>query len=223
MGYAQSELKFGATMVTPQFLNVSGENGLPLQSIRPTGDDVSDNVVIQLLDASGYTIDGASYMWINWAGDSYDQEAWVDDSDYTIKEGVTFAPGQGLWVYGSKAGQGLQTAGKVSGEDVSVQLKFGATATGNPFPVSVALQDIVPTGVDVSDNVVIQLLDASGYTVDGASYMWINWAGDSYDQEAWVDDSDYTIKEGVTSAPGQGLWVYGSSDSQYIRFPAPEL
>ena len=210
-------------MVTPQFLNVGADSAIPLQSIRPTGEDTSDNVVIQLLDAYGYTIDGASYMWINWAGDDGNQEAWVDDSDYTIKEGVSFTPGQGLWVYGSASGQGFQTAGSVGKNDVTVQLRFGATATGNPFPTTLELQDIVPSGEDVSDNVVIQLLDAYGYTIDGASYMWINWAGDNGDQEAWVDDSDYTVKEGVSFEPGQGLWVYGSSDSQYVTFPAPEL
>lgn len=196
---------------------------MQLQSITPVGEDVSDNVVIQLLDAYGYTIEGASYMWINWARDNGDECAWVDDSDYTIKEGVAFAPGQGLWVYGTGAGQAIQTSGEVNMDDVSVQLRFGATATGNPFPVSLDLQDIIPEGDDCSDNVVIQLLDAYGYTIDGASYMWINWAGDNGDECAWVDDSDYTIKEGVTFAPGQGLWVYGTSEAQFIRFPAPEL
>ncbi len=194
-------------------------DGLALQSIKPTGDDTSDNVFIQTLDAYGRTV--ASYGWINWAGANSDQSAWVDDS-YAIVNGVTFAPGQGLWVMtNSEAEQAVQTAGKVGTLDISVALRFGGTATGNPFPTTVNLQDILPVGDDTSDNVFIQTLDAYGRTV--ASYGWINWAGANSDQSAWVDDS-YAIVEGVTFAPGQGLWVMTNSEAeQFIKFPAPEL
>ena len=219
MGYAQSELQPGATMTTPQFLNVGSSEAMPLQSIKPTGDDTSDNVNIQLLDTYGRTL--VTYLWVNWAGDEGDQEAWVDDDEFAIVEGVTFAPGQGLWVTGSSSAQGFQTAGSVGKSDVSVQLTSGATGLGNPFPVAIDLQDIIPQGDDTSDNVNIQLLDTYGRTL--VTYLWVNWAGDEGDQEAWVDDDEFAIVEGVTFAPGQGLWVTGSSDSQYLRFPAPEL
>ena len=192
---------------------------MPLQSIIPIGDDTSDNVSIQTLDAYGYTV--ANYLWVNWAGDNGDQEAWVDDSEFAIVEGVTFAPGAGLWVGGSTDTQAIQTAGQVGLSDVVVALRFGSTATGNPYPVPLKLQDIIPVGEDTSDNVSIQTLDAYGYTV--ANYLWVNWAGDNGNQEAWVDDSEFAIVEGVTFAPGAGLWVTGSSDAQAIRFPAPEL
>ena len=192
---------------------------MALQSIKPTGSDTSDNVFIQTLDAYGRTV--ANYGWINWAGNSGDQEAWVDDS-YQIVSNVTFAAGQGLWVMtNSEETQAIQSAGKVGAGDVSVELRFGGIATGNPFPVEVNLQDIVATGTDTSDNVFIQTLDAYGRTV--ASYGWINWAGESGDQEAWVDDS-YQIVTGVKFAAGQGLWVMtNSEEAQAIRFPAPEL
>jgi hypothetical protein len=219
VGYAQSDLKFGNTLATPQFLNISTDTATPLQSIIPVGDDTSDNVALQTLDAYGYT--AANYLWVNWAGDSGDQEAWVDDEEFQIVEGVSFAPGAGLWVTGSSTDQSIQTAGAVGKSDVVVQLRFGNTAVGNPFPVSVDLQDIIPEGDDTSDNVALQTLDAYGYTV--ANYLWVNWAGDSGDQEAWVDDEEFQIVEGVSFAPGAGLWVTGSSDQQSIRFPAPEL
>ena len=190
---------------------------MSLQSIRPVGDDVSDNVVIQTLDFAGRTVD--SYAWINWAGESFDQEAWVDDS-FTIVEGVEFTPGTGLWVQGLSGEQGIQTAGKVGTNDVVVTLRNGGTVTGNPFPVTINLQDILPEGNDVSDNVVIQTLDFAGRTVN--SYAWINWAGESFDQEAWVDDN-FAIVEGVEFAPGTGLWIQGMSTDQTVRFPAPEL
>ena len=86
-------------MVTPQFLNVGSNSAMPLQSIIPTGDGVSDTVVIQTLDQYGYTVD--SYAWIDWAGENSDEEGWVDDN-FEIVEGVTFAAGQGLWVEGSR-------------------------------------------------------------------------------------------------------------------------
>ena len=206
-------------MVSPQFLNIGTSTATPLQSIRPVGDSLSDNVVVQTLTPYGYT--ATAYMWIDYAGESGNQEAWVDPDTYEIVEGVTFEPGQGLWVQGSESGQSLQTAGKVGASDVTVTLREGATGTGNPFPVSVALQDILPSGTDLSDNVVIQTLTPYGYTA--AAYMWIDYAGESGNQQAWVDPDTYEIVSDVTFAPGQGLWVQGSSSAQSITFPAPEL
>lgn len=197
-------------MATAQFVNIASGD-MPLESIRPTGDDVADNVAIQTLDAYGYTL--SNYDWNDWAAD---EPCWVD-GDFNPVKGVTFAPGQGLWVFGSTASQGIQTAGKVGISDVLVQLKSGGTATGNPFPTTIALQDIVPMGDDVADNVAIQTLDAYGYTV--ANYDWNDWAAD---KPCWVD-GDFNPVEGVEFTPGQGLWVFGSSESQYLRFPAPEL
>ena len=217
MGYAQNGLKVGASMTTPQFVNIGSNESFPLQSIIPTGDNLSDNVFLQTLDAYGRTVD--SYNWIDWAGPDSDQEAWADD-DGNIIEDVTFEPGQGLWIYGVSADQSIQTAGKVGTSDVTVTLLAGAVGAGNPFPVAINLQDILPEGEDLSDNVFIQTLDAYGRTVD--SYNWIDWAGPDSDQEAWADD-DGNIIEDVTFEPGQGLWIYGTSTSQSIRFPAPEL
>ena len=139
-------------MVAPQFLPVSGEN-IALESIAPTGDDVADNVAIQTLDAFGRTVD--TYSWNDWVAET---ACWVND-DFEEVTGVTFPAGQGLWVFGSASTQGLQTAGKVGKEDVSVQLQNGATGTGNPFPVAIDLNDIIPTGDDVADNVAIQTLE----------------------------------------------------------------
>ena len=197
-------------MATAQFANI-GTEATPLQSIVPTGDDTSDNVYIQTLTAGGYTLD--TYSWNDWAAD---EPCWVDDN-YENVEGVTFAPGQGLWVQASSAGQGIQSAGRVRGNDVSVSLRGGFTAAGNPFPMPVDLQDIIATGDGTSDNVYIQTLTAGGYTLD--TYSWNDWAAD---EPCWVDDN-YEKVEGVTFEPGQGLWIQGSSTEQAIVFPAPEL
>ena len=102
-------------------------------------------------------------------------------------------------------------------KDVSVALRFGYTLLGNPFPVAVALQDIVAEGEACSDNVSISTIDSFGGLV--ATYTWNDWAADN---ACWVDDS-YTPVEGVSIAPGQGLWAGASAATQAIRFPAPEL
>ena len=204
-------------MATPQFVNVGASTSIDLQSLKAVGEDASDSVFIETLDSNGFMVD--TYSWIDYAGDEGDQEAWVD-GDYEIVTDVSFEPGQGLWIQGGSAAQAVQSAGKVSRSDLSVQLCSGFTATGNPFPTTVDLQDIIPVGDDVSDSVFIETLDEHGFMVD--TYSWIDYAGDEGDQEAWVD-GDYEIVTDVTFAPGQGLWVQGGSNTQYLRFPAPEL
>ena len=212
VGYAQSGLKSGATMVTPQFMNVSAEE-MPLTSIVPTGDDLSDNVNIQTLNNAGYTV--KSYTWNDWM---YDDACWVDDDTFEAAENVSFAFGQGLWTVGSSSDQGVQSAGRVCKDDAVMQLQSGATGIGNPFPVPVALTDIIPEGDDLSDNVNIQTLNNAGYTVK--SYTWNDWM---YDDACWVDDDTFEAAEDVTFIAGEGLWVVGSSNTQYLRIPAPEL
>jgi len=202
------------TLLTPQFMPISGEE-IALESLVATGDGASDNVQIQTLDAYGRTVDGCDYTWVDYVAE---YPCWVD-GDYTEVEGVSFTAGQGLWIYGSTADQGVQTAGKVGKNDVTVTLRKGAIGTGNPFPTYVALQDILAEGDDVVDNVNIKILDAYGRTVDGCDYTWVDYVADD---PCWVD-GDYTIVEDVSFAPGQGLWVYGSSTTQTLRFPAPEL
>ena len=198
-------------MLTPQFLNIGSSGSMPLDLITPTGDDTSDNVAIQTLNAAGQTVD--TYTWNDYM---YAAPCWVND-DFEQVSGVVFAAGAGLWTYGSAVGQGIQTAGVVGTEDVVVQLKPGATATGNPFPTTLTLDEIVPEGGDTSDNVAIQTLNAAGQTVD--TYTWNDYM---YDNPCWVND-DFEQVSGVKFAAGTGLWVYGSSTAQYLRFPAPEL
>ena len=103
MGYAQDGLISGSKMLTPQFLGM-GQSALSLQSLKATGDSTSDNVSIQTLDSFGNAVD--TYIWCDWAGDESDQKAWSDGSGAII-EGVTFEPGQGLWVQGSSDRQSI--------------------------------------------------------------------------------------------------------------------
>ena len=198
-------------MAAPQFINIGAAADIQLDSLIPTGEDTSDNVEIQLLTAGGNT--ESYYTWNDWM---FGKACWVD-ADLNEATGVTFAPGQGLWVMGASAAQGLRSSGAVGTNDVVVALRNGGTATGNPFPVAVSLNDIIPTGDDISDNVEIQILTPGGNT--DSFYTWNDWM---YGSPCWVD-ANLNDATGVTFAPGQGLWVMGSSESQGIRFPAPEL
>lgn len=87
-------------MVTPQFVGIESD-GLDLQSLKANGDETSDNVYIQTLDAYGRTL--TSYGWNDWATE---EACWVND-DYEKVEGVTFTPGLGLWVQGTSTSQAL--------------------------------------------------------------------------------------------------------------------
>ena len=218
VGYAQSGLRNGASLTSAQFTNVTGDQ-FDLENFIPTGDDVYNAVAINTIDAYGFVT--ATYTWTDAGGEGWDTpNVWVDD-DNNIVENVKFAPGQGLWVNGADTAQGLQSAGKVSKVDVAVQLQNGATLCGNPFPVSVALNDIYPTGDDVYNAVAINLLDEYGFVT--ATYTWTDAGGEGWDTpDVWVDD-DNNIMENVTFAPGQGLWVNGASGTQYLNIPAPEL
>ena len=103
VGYAQSGLKNGATMVAPRFLNVGSEGAMPLVSLTPTGGDLSDNVAVQTLDAAGYTVD--NYMWADWMGDD---PCWIDGVFNIVDDSAMFEPGQGLWVYGTSTDQSIR-------------------------------------------------------------------------------------------------------------------
>lgn len=208
VGYAQSGLRENGTLVVPQFIPVANTE-IPLDTLVATGDDVND-VQVQTLDEYGRTVD--SYTWNDYM---YDNACWVND-DMEEVTGVSFPAGQGFFVLGSSTSQALQSAGKVGTSDITVRLRENATLTGNPFPVSVALQDIVATGDDVN-SVQIQTLDEYGRTVD--SYTWNDYM---YDDACWVND-DMEEVTGITFAPGQGLFVLGSTTEQFLRFPAPEL
>ena len=210
VGYGQNSLRFGYCLMTPQFVGVGG-NQIALDALTASGTDASDNVVLSTVDEYGTAVD--SYSWNDWALSS---ACWINDS-YEKIEGVTVVPGMAFWTSGSDASQVIQSAGEVGTSDVVVNLRFGYTLVGNPFPVDVALQDIVAGGDEASDNVTMSTIDEYGTAID--TYSWNDWALDS---ACWINDS-YEKIEGVSIAPGVGLWTSGSNSSQYIRIPAPEL
>lgn len=202
-------MRSGAKIVTAQFLDVS-KNEVSLKSLVPVGEDLDWNIEIQVLDNGGRTIEDQDYMWV-------DGDGWCTPDGDPITEDIKFAPGQGLCLYGSlDEDQGLQSAGAVGTLDVVVALRDGGIACGNPFPIAVDLNDILPQGDEIDWTVEIQMLDNGGSTIDSQDYMWV-------DGDGWCTPDGDPITEKVTFAPGQGFWVYGSSEDQSLRFAAPEL
>lgn len=216
VGYAQSNLDtdYGAVMTSAQFTDVASTDGsISLSAIKPVamaGVETGYLVEIQLLDNAGYTTED-SYLW---NGSAWEAATGADVST------ITFAPGQGLWVMSSIGeAAGLQSSGKVGAIDVDFALDedYGAAAIGNPFPTSIALNDIVPIvgeGIDAAYLIEIQILDNAGYTTEN-SYLW---NGTVWEAASGADVST------ITFAPGQGLWVMSSIGAPAsLRFPAPEL
>lgn len=210
VGYGQNGIRSGYSLVTAQFTGIGGTSA-PLDALSAIGDEASDNVALSTVDEFGTAID--TYTWNDWAATT---PCWVNDS-YEPVTGVTVTPGMAFWVGGSSNSQGVQSAGEVGVEDVVVSLRSGYTLVGNPFPVSIALQDVVAGGDEAADNVALSTIDEFGTAID--TYTWNDWAAA---EPCWVNDS-YEPVEGVTFAPGEGLWAGGSNNSQYVRFPAPEL
>ena len=196
-------------MTGAQFLDCGSTEAIALANIKPiattmSADELAGSVEIQTLDNAGRTVD--SYVW-NGAG-------WEGDDE------TTFAPGTGLWVFnyiGDSDVVSLQTSGKVGTSDIAVALDgdYGAAGIVNPFPVQVALADIVPqcetmTVDELAGSVEIQTLDNAGRTV--GSYVW--------NGEGWEGDDNTVF------APGAGLWVFnyiGDAAEVTLRIPAPEL
>ena len=214
VGYASNELRYGSIGLVPQFVSTSGGE-IDLQDIK-CNDAASDSVSFKILNNIG--IGGDSYFWINWYGDNGDESCWVD-GEFNKVEGMKIQPGQGMWVAGDSSDQIFQSAGQVSKSDVVVQLRYGSTMTGNPTPVEIDLQDIVCSD-NCSDSVSFKVLNNIG--IGGDSYFWINWYGDNGDESCWVD-GEFNKVEGMKIQPGQGLWIAGDNDEQFVTFPGVEL
>lgn len=205
VGYANYELAQGFVMTSPQFRSISSSGGYNVKDIVANGADLN-SISIQTLDTAGRT--DKSFVWNDWM---YETACWVDDNldvaDYTLAEGAS------VWVQGA-SGYTIQTAGEVATSDVTVELADGFVAVGNPFPVSVNIQDLIATGADLND-ISIQTLDVAGRT--DKSFIWNDWM---YDSPCWVDDD--MNEANYQLAPGEGMWIQGK-EGYTIRIPAPEI
>ena len=217
VGYQTKSLQAGSTMTGATFLPVAG-NGVDIQSIFPTGDNIdAGDVNIQTLDAFGRT----ENMYTYYGEGEFDDGAaagWYTDDGLAI---VSFAPGQGLWVAAPDGDTTITYSGTVGKADVTVELlQGGSTATANMMPVAIFIQDIIPAGdnIDFGD-VNIQTLDAFGRTEN----MYTYYGEGEFDDGAaagWYTDDGLA---NVSFEPGQGLWVASPDAPTSLQFPAPEL
>ncbi len=201
-------------MLAPQFLSVNGGD-TKLSDIKPIGTNipVEGELAIQILTSNGTT--DKTYYW--WDLPEEEMVGWHDNTDTPVD--ATFKAGQGLWVYGTNSDTSLQFSGLVAGQDITVLLCKNFTALGNPYPVDVKLSEILPEGseIPVEGELAIQLLTSNGAT--DKTYYW--WNLPEEEMVGWHDNTDTPVDD--TFTPGQGLWVYSTSDTnQYLRFPAPE-
>ena len=118
-------------------------------------------------------------------------------------------------------GFGLESANVVG--YASNELRYGSIGLVSQFVSTsggeIDLQDIKCNDA-ASDSVSFMILDNIG--LGGDSYLWVNWYGDNGDESCWVDGGFEKVI-GMKIQPGQGLWVAGDSEDQYITFPGVEL
>ena len=214
VGYQSNDLRFGATFIAPNFIDVgSSEEGVDIKKFIPGGDFGSGDITVSRLDAAGRNIADYSYM-IPRRG----TPGWADESGVALTDGeVVLAPGEGVAVIGD-AGLSLTTAGQVSTVDRVIALRFGATFTGNFTAVAVDITSIIPGGEYGSGDITISKLDAAGRNIADYSFM-IPRRG----TPGWADENGTPIAEGeVIFNPGEGFAVIGD-EGLSITIPGPTL
>jgi len=203
-------------MIVPQFVGVSADKKIDLQSLVPQGDEVIDTAEIKVLNKGGVGVE--DYIWTKGKSIGETSDCWADEDQEEKIEGKTFTPGTGLWVYGEDE-QALQSSGQVElTNDIIFNLRQGAIGCGNPYPVEIDLQDILPEGDEIIDTVEIKVLNKGGVGVE--DYIWTKGKSIGETSDCWADEDQEEKIEGRKVLPGEGLWVYGE-DGQTLRFPVP--
>lgn len=252
VGYQKNALnQGGAKMIGVPFSYVGGNAaGFWLSDLTPAGyeenTDLIDNLgtdgdfSVQILDTAGLATD--IYSWVRsvkkgtWQNDGH----WNDPSfDEVVPHSANdlFIPlGTGLWttapdLSGDEDPSTQYTilpAGEVKTNSVELVFPEGAVAFANPFPTTVWLSDLIPTGYEDNADLIenlgtdgdfsLQILDASGLATD--TYSWVhsvkkgNWLDDAH----WNDPSfDEVIPHGANDlqiTPSMGLWMTAPDKSE---------
>ena len=87
-------------MISAQFINVGTTISNDFQELKPTGDKITNVVNLQTLNEYGQTV--GNCLWVNGSdlNTPVAGQCWAD-LNYTAKTtGVTFASGEGQWMYG---------------------------------------------------------------------------------------------------------------------------
>ena len=202
VGYENTAMRKGSSLYTPMFAQI-GEAKMNIQKLIPQGDNVPEDgsIVLQTLNAAGMRGD----VLLSWWGDG-----WYDVNDDTPD---TFLDaGDAAWIAFPDATVSLNCAGEVKNEVVLSPLVKGSVAIGNPYPVAVDIQTVLPVAsegeVPEDGSIVIQTLDPVGMRGD----VLLSWWGDG-----WYDVNDETP---VTELdPGEGIWVASPADTISLKWP----
>jgi hypothetical protein len=100
VGYSTTALQAGFKAAGASFISI-GKDGCNLTEIVPTGfDKTTGGVQIQLLNNAGVTT--TTYKYYKGGRGTYATDGWYDGTTLiTADNDVTFAHGDGLWVYGA--------------------------------------------------------------------------------------------------------------------------
>ena len=202
VGYENTAMRAGSSLYTPMFSEV-GAAQMNIQDLIPSGDNVPDDgsIVLQTLSSSGMQGD----VLLSWWGDG-----WYDGDDNTPD--TYLDTGDAAWIYFPDNTLTLNSAGEVKNQEVLSPLVNGSVAIGNPYPVQIDIQDIVPVAsegdVPEDGSIVIQTLDPYGMQGD----VLLSWWGDG-----WYDGDDNT--PATLLAPGEGVWVASPSATLSLKWP----
>ena len=202
VGYENTAMRAGSSLYTPMFAEV-GVAQMNIQDLIPTGDNVPDDgsIVLQTLSASG----GQGDVYLAWWGDG-----WYDTNDDTPDTYLN--TGDAAWIAFPDNTVSLQCSGEVKNQEVLSPLVNGSVAIGNPYPVQIDIQDIVPVAsegdVPEAGEIVIQTLSASG----GQGDVYLAWWGDG-----WYDTNDDT--PATLLDPGEGIWVASPAATLSLKWP----
>ena len=225
MGYDQTGLRFGNKGAGACFVPVDGAATINLQDLKVTGYDTEEGseeeVTAMTLDAAGRTL--ATYYWYDVTDGEDVFYGWYDDNGDLV-DGVSVAPGEGLYVGAPSAEFSLQSAGQVPTSDIAVQLRFGNKHAVNPTPVALDIQGVWISGYDTEEGseeeVTAMSLDAAGRTL--ATYYWYDVTDGEDVYYGWFDDNGDLV-ENVTIAPGTSFYFGAPSTSFYVNFPGVAL
>jgi hypothetical protein len=225
VGYSTTALKAGATATGASFVTVGGE-GCKLTTIKPTNlpAGYKGAINIQTLDYLGNKV-AKYYYHEGESGRGAKADGWWLENTtlITAENDVTFKVGEGLWVTGLD-GAALSTSGEVVFDNVSCDLRAGATMVVNPYPVAIKLSTIKPKNLPAGYKgaINIQTLDYLGNKIAAYIYHEGETGRGAKADGWWLENTTLITPEADVEFPvGQGLWVTGVDGTKLeFTFPA---
>lgn len=202
VGYVNLPIEAGYKGYSPSFIPVGSKDGiLTLRDIVPTGFSFDDADQVTFFNSDGEIVLTVTY---------YDGEGWIDPVSDADLNATPLSIGNGIFASVKNKAHFL-SSGEVIDSGVDVKVPKGYAFLGNPLPIDLTLEDVLPSdsfSFDNSDQVVFFDLDGFGYLT--ATYS---------DELGWIDpvSDDYL---GTTPFPiGEAVYVSAEYESTF-SFPA---